>query len=102
MKQSSGLWQRQCLLPDPLFEHYIDSLLWNSTLAATHYQFYIDILDVWNPATSLGFVDFNDGVIGGFGYVYYFLVQVCGHLIPYRFISSILAWRKQWLAVNGK
>lgn len=56
-----------------------------ATLAATHYQFYIDILDVWNPATSLGFVDFNDGVIGGFG-----------------FISSILAWRKQWLAVNGK
>ena len=32
-------------------------------------QFVIDILDVWIPATNLGLVNFNDGVLGIFGYV---------------------------------
>ncbi|KAL0951031.1 hypothetical protein HGRIS_007771 [Hohenbuehelia grisea] len=48
-------------------------------------QFYIDILDLWNPATSLGYVHFNDGVIGIFGLV-----------------SSILGFQKQWQAVQAK
>ncbi|KAK7694499.1 hypothetical protein QCA50_001685 [Cerrena zonata] len=48
-------------------------------------QFVIDILDVWIPATNIGLVNFNDGVLGIFG-----------------FITSVLALRQQWLAVNGK
>lgn len=29
----------------------------------------MDILDVWIPASGLGLVSFNDGVLGIFGYV---------------------------------
>ncbi|KAH8988903.1 peroxisomal biogenesis factor 11 [Lactarius akahatsu] len=50
---------------------------------ATRKQFIIDILDVWLPASSLGLVNINDGVLGIFG-----------------FISSFLALRSHWLAVN--
>jgi hypothetical protein len=42
----------------------------HSTRKATRFQFIIDILDIWLPATNLGFVHFNDGVLGIFGYVY--------------------------------
>ena len=34
---------------------------------AVRYQFIIDILDVWIPATNIGLVNFNDGVLGIFG-----------------------------------
>jgi len=53
--------------------------------AATRHQFIIDILDVWLPASNLGLVNLNDGVLGIFG-----------------FISSVLALQTQWLAVNAK
>lgn len=36
---------------------------------AVRYQFIIDLLDVWIPATNLGYVNLNDGVLGLFGYV---------------------------------
>jgi peroxin-11B len=52
--------------------------------AATRQQFIIDILDVWLPASTLGLVKINDGVLGIFG-----------------FISSFLALRAHWLAVNA-
>lgn len=32
-------------------------------------QFFIDILDIWIPATNLGYVNLNDGVLGVFGCV---------------------------------
>jgi len=48
-------------------------------------QFFIDILDIWIPATNLGYVNLNDGVLGIFG-----------------IISSLLALRTHWLAVNKK
>jgi len=53
--------------------------------AATHYQFIIDVLDLWVPASSLGIVNFNEGTLGILG-----------------FITSVMALRKQWQAVNGK
>jgi len=52
--------------------------------AATRQQFIIDILDVWLPASTLGLVKINDGVLGMFG-----------------FISSFLALRAHWLTVNA-
>ena len=34
---------------------------------AVRYQFVIDLLDVWIPATNIGLVNFNDGILGIFG-----------------------------------
>jgi peroxin-11B len=39
----------------------------HSTRAATRHQFMIDIFDVWLPASNLGLVNINDGVLGVFG-----------------------------------
>ncbi|TFY62162.1 hypothetical protein EVJ58_g4040 [Rhodofomes roseus] len=52
---------------------------------ATRHQFIIDLLDVWIPASNLGFTNLNDGVLGIFG-----------------LITSLMAFRQQWLAVNSK
>jgi peroxin-11B len=30
----------------------------------TRYQFIIDILDIWIPASNLGLVNVNDGLVG--------------------------------------
>ncbi|KAJ7727848.1 peroxisomal biogenesis factor 11 [Mycena maculata] len=56
-----------------------------ATRAATRHQFIIDVLDLWNPATSLGFSNLNDGVVGMFG-----------------LISSLMALERQWAAAGGK
>ncbi|KAI0785973.1 peroxisomal biogenesis factor 11 [Abortiporus biennis] len=56
-----------------------------SQRASTRQQFIIDILDVWIPATNVGLVHFNDGVLGIFG-----------------FITSLIAFRSQWKAVGKK
>ncbi|KAI9460909.1 peroxisomal biogenesis factor 11 [Lactarius psammicola] len=56
----------------------------HTTRTATRQQFIIDILDVWLPASNLGLVNINDGALGIFGT-----------------ISSFLALRAQWLAVNA-
>ncbi|KAJ7293704.1 peroxisomal biogenesis factor 11 [Mycena rebaudengoi] len=53
--------------------------------ALIRHQFIIDILDLWNPATSLGFSNLNDGVVGIFGLV-----------------SSLMALEKQWEVAGGK
>jgi peroxin-11B len=47
--------------------------------AGLHYQFVIDLLDVWLPAAGLGLVNFNEGVLG-----------ICG------FLTSVMALRSQW------
>ena len=39
----------------------------HSIRAATRQQFIIDVLDVWLPASNLGLVNLNDGVLGIFG-----------------------------------
>nr|VWP00842.1 Uncharacterized protein [Ganoderma boninense] len=52
---------------------------------AVRYQFIIDLLDVWIPATNIGLVNINDGVLGIFG-----------------LISSLMALRQQWIAAAGK
>jgi len=53
--------------------------------AAVRYQFIIDSLDVWLPATNLGFVNFNDGVLGFTGT-----------------ITSLMALRSQWRAAGAR
>ncbi|KAL7285646.1 hypothetical protein ACG7TL_000751 [Trametes sanguinea] len=52
---------------------------------AVRYQFIIDLLDVWIPATNIGLVNFNDGVLGLSG-----------------LITSLMALRQQWFAAAGK
>ncbi|KZT74765.1 peroxisomal biogenesis factor 11 [Daedalea quercina L-15889] len=52
---------------------------------STRHQFIIDLLDVWIPASNLGYTNLNDGVLGIFG-----------------LITSLMAFRQQWLAVNSK
>ncbi|KAI0374318.1 peroxisomal biogenesis factor 11 [Pilatotrama ljubarskyi] len=52
---------------------------------AVRYQFIIDLLDVWIPATNIGLVNLNDGVLGIFGLT-----------------TSLMALRQQWLAAAGK
>ncbi|KAI0757149.1 peroxisomal biogenesis factor 11 [Daedaleopsis nitida] len=52
---------------------------------AVRYQFIIDLLDVWIPATNVGLVNLNDGVLGIFGLV-----------------TSLMALRQQWVAASGK
>jgi len=49
---------------------------------AVQHQFTMDILDIWIPATNIGLVTFNDGILGIFG-----------------FITSVMAFRQQWTAV---
>ena len=39
-----------------------------SARADTRFQFIVDLLDLWIPATNLGLVNLNDGVVGFFGY----------------------------------
>jgi len=56
-----------------------------SARAALRYQFVIDSLDVWLPATSLGLIQLNDGILGFAGTV-----------------TSIMALRKQWQSVGQK
>ncbi|KZT06820.1 peroxisomal biogenesis factor 11 [Laetiporus sulphureus 93-53] len=51
----------------------------------TRHQFIIDLFDVWIPATNIGLVNLNDGVLGIFG-----------------LITSLLALQSQWIAVNRK
>lgn len=34
---------------------------------AVRYQFIIDLLDIWIPATNIGLVNLNDGLLGIFG-----------------------------------
>ncbi|THH32003.1 hypothetical protein EUX98_g2179 [Antrodiella citrinella] len=41
----------------------------DSQRAGVRYQFVMDVLDVWIPASGLGLVSFNDGVLGIFGQV---------------------------------
>jgi len=50
---------------------------------SARYQFVQDLLDVWIPASALGYVDLNDGVVG-----------ICGTL------SSLMGLKTQWNVVN--
>ena len=45
----------------------LTSSSYNRARDATRQQFIIDLLDVWIPATNLGLVNLNDGVVGIFG-----------------------------------
>jgi len=53
--------------------------------AATKVQFVIDALDFWIPATAIGLVNLNDGIVG-----------ICG------FITSVLSLQAQWFTLSGK
>ncbi|KAF8559202.1 peroxisomal biogenesis factor 11, partial [Imleria badia] len=50
----------------------------------TRYQFVVDILDISIPASNLGLVNIDDGIVGLAG-----------------FISSVMGMYAQWVAVNG-
>jgi peroxin-11B len=41
--------------------------MFHSARAATRQQFIIDVLDVWLPASNLGLVNLNDGILGTVG-----------------------------------
>jgi hypothetical protein len=59
------------------------------------YQLLIDVMDLWIPATGLGIVNFNDGVVGMLGYE---LSQYdAAHLTPSSELSH-LSWHS---GVNG-
>jgi hypothetical protein len=53
------------------------------------YQLLIDVMDMWIPATGLGIVNFNDGVIGMLGYELY--QRDTAHLTPFSELSH-LSW----------
>ncbi|CCM00894.1 uncharacterized protein FIBRA_02940 [Fibroporia radiculosa] len=72
---------------------------------ATRQQFTIDILDLWIPASNLGLTNLNDGVLGIFGLV----SSVSGpstEKLSERYVSSLItsliAFRQQWIAVTSK
>ena len=54
------------------------------TQDATRYQFIIDVLDVWIPATNIGLVNLNDGVLGIFG-----CVSSCRFLLVCKLTVSV-------------
>ncbi|CAK5264960.1 unnamed protein product [Mycena citricolor] len=56
----------------------------SKTKDAVRHQFIMDALDVWTPATNLGWSSMNDGFVGTFA-----------------MISSLMALQKQWEAVGG-
>lgn len=59
---------------------------------AVRYQFVIDILDVWIPATNIGLVNLNDGVLGIFGYVTVFLRETLLVRLTTIAVSSPPLW----------
>ena len=70
---------------------------------SVRHQFIIDILDFWIPATNLGYFNVNDGVLGIFGCVSVLNRAKLGNLqFDCSIISSLLALRNHWLAVNKK
>lgn len=56
-----------------------------AAVASTRQQFVIDLLDIWIPASNLGFVNLPDGIVGIFGCVFHIRVDLM-----------------KWLNVNGK
>lgn len=75
-----------------------------SARAALRYQFVIDSLDVWLPATNLGFVHLDDGILGFTGHVFCSALPACEKLtfflkychIPYGTANTMAAsrWRE--------
>ena len=55
----------------------------HSTRDATRHQFIIDLLDVWIPATNLGYTRLNDGFLGIFGSVIFCLLVVLILTFPF-------------------
>jgi hypothetical protein len=53
---------------------------------STRHQLFIDSLDVWLPASALGLVDLNDGVVGILGFVLSpYILDLQTMLICYQF-----------------
>lgn len=46
-------------------------MLFCSARSSTLHQLVIDSLDLWIPATNLGYSSLNDGWLGGFGLAFY-------------------------------
>lgn len=59
---------------------------------AVRYQFVIDLLDVWIPATGIGLVNLNDGVLGIFGWVVQIVAESTRTESPFIAVSSHHLW----------
>ena len=64
MHLNSGRYARK---PSVAYSMHPLPTIFYSTRAATRHQFIIDVLDVWLPASNLGLVNLNDGILGVFG-----------------------------------
>lgn len=55
---------------------------------AARYQLIIDSLDIWFPITGLEFASLNDGVLGAFGYVFFFqtsrILSTFANVMPFQ------------------
>lgn len=80
--RNSGTWGEKDLSDEAQRE--AKQLALESLRTDTRYQFIIDLFDIWIPASNLGLVNVNDGIVGFAG-----------------FISSIMGLRAQWLAINN-
>ncbi|KAG8905620.1 Peroxisomal membrane protein PMP27 [Tulasnella sp. 403] len=69
-------------IPVDSVEQYRDL---NSKYSAIRFQLILDMLDIWLPASNLGYVWINDGVAGIIGV-----------------ITSSMGFHLQWLAANAK
>ncbi|KAF8216091.1 peroxisomal biogenesis factor [Mycena galopus ATCC 62051] len=70
------------------------------TRAEVRSQLIIDMLDLWNPATTLGFTHLNDGIIGALGFVFpFYFLSILNHS---SVMSALMGLKKQWNAVRGK
>jgi hypothetical protein len=58
----------------------------------TRYQFIIDILDIWIPASNLGLTNVNDGVVGLAGFVAMPCLDVLTMLRRYCFQIHLLCY----------
>lgn len=67
--------------------------------AGVRYQLLIDVLDMWIPAAGLGIVNFNDGVVGMFGYVFPLQCDTRPNIF-FRVITSLMAFRSQWNSIQ--
>jgi peroxin-11B len=45
--------------------------------SSVRYQFAMDLLDFWLPASNIGLVNLNEGALGLFGLALHFLILLC-------------------------
>jgi hypothetical protein len=94
----------------PAHAIFPSSFALHSARAALRYQFVIDSLDVWLPATNLGFVHLDDGILGFTGHVFLFgsscsrqadFVEILKYChIPYGTAKTMAASRRREVSAD--